>query len=185
MRCNCYLSSRDGTLELKSLTRPGHRSIPFRVMRYVSLLLLLLVFTAAAERAYSQSCPVVVVSCPKSDSGPGLTFSANVSGTDPSVKLTFNWVISAGKITSGQHTPSIIIDTTGLGGISFTATVEVGGIPNKCGNKASCSIVVCDLVVARKFDEYGSETKALVRTRPRSEPHRKTRRVTNKGKAST
>lgn len=123
-------------------------------MRYISLLALLFMLNAAGL-AYSQDCPVVVVSCPDSANGPTLHFNANVSIGDPSAKLTFKWTVSAGKITSGQETASIIVDTEGAGGITFTATVEVAEFPKECKNKASCSIVVCDLVVARKFDEYG------------------------------
>lgn len=164
MACNRQMCNKLGFLTLKTLTEQEHRSIPCKVMRYTSLLLLLLILPASAQRAYSQECPVVTVSCPDSSTSPRLTFSANVSGGDPD-KLTFNWTVSAGKITDGQDTASIIVDTAGLGGISFTATVEVGGIPNKCGNKASCSIIVCDLVVARKFDEYGDLSWAEERAR--------------------
>jgi hypothetical protein len=94
-----------------------------------------------------------------------LAFTANVSAGNPSTKLTFNWAVSAGKIIGGQGTASIIVDTTGVGGRSFTGTVEVGGVPGECGNKASCSIIACDLVVARKFDEYGDLSWAEERAR--------------------
>ncbi len=67
-------------------------------MRYTPLLLLLFVISAETQRTYSQSCPVVVVTCPDSSIGSSLTFAAKVSGGDPSAKLTFNWTVSAGKI---------------------------------------------------------------------------------------
>ena len=186
MRCNCYLSGRDGILGVKSLTRQSHRSIPFSVMRYRPLLLLVSILPAGAELAYSQSCPVVTVSCPDSNNGPTLTYSANVMIGDPSPNLTFNWTVSAGKITSGQGTGSITLDKTGFGGQAFTATVKVGGLPQECPNEASCSVLgPCPPPVARKFDEYGSETKAVGLTRPRGTSQRRTRRITNKGKAST
>jgi hypothetical protein len=128
-------------------------------MRYLLLLSLVLVVTGA-DPAYSQDCPGVVVTCPDSELGPTLTVSANVSGSSPAAKLSFNWTVSLGKIISGQGTASIIIDNTEIRRQSFTATVEVVGFPKECGNKASCSIIVCPGPAARKFDEYGDLTWA-------------------------
>jgi hypothetical protein len=150
---------------VKSLTKKEHRSIPVNVMRYTPLLLFLFVISAGAQQANSQSCSTVVVSCPDSDSGTTLTFSANVSGGD-SAKLTFNWTVSAGRITAGQGTASITVDKTGFGGQSFTATVEVAGLPKDCPNLASCSTPIIDLAPpARKFDEYGDLSWAEERAR--------------------
>jgi hypothetical protein len=120
------------------------------------------------RQAYSQvvgvSCPVVAVACPDADFGPTLTFAASVQAA-PSAKLTFNWTVSAGTITSGQGTASITVDTSGFepvdksgfDGQSVTATVEVGGdFPTECPNKASCSTGVSGSVRALKFAEYGN-----------------------------
>jgi len=170
------------------LTRQEHRSIPCSVMRYISFLLLLFVL-AGAGRAYSQQqriedpCPPISVTCPDTDTGSTLRFAANVGY---SAKMTFNWTVSAGKIIDGQGTAAITVDTTGFGGQTFTATVEVEGLPKDCPNVASCSTpIVGRPPTARKFDQYGKETKAVVLTRPRGTSHRRTRRITNKGKAST
>jgi hypothetical protein len=134
-------------------------------MRYPSLLLLLFVIFAGGQRAYSQSCPFVVVTSPDSYSGPTLTFAARVSGGG-SAKLTFNWTVSAGKITGGQGTASITLDKTGFGGQTFTATVEVGGLPKDCPNLASCSTPLVDPPPpSRKFDEYGDLSWAEERAR--------------------
>ena len=111
------------------------------------------VICAQAKRA--DGCPTVTVSCPDSAEAATLTFTASVSGADPTVKLTFNWTVSAGTITGGQGTSSIIVDTAGFEGQSFTATVEVGGPPRLCSNTASCSTNICHLPLTRKFDEYG------------------------------
>ena len=136
-------------------------------MRQISLLLLF-ILAASVQQAYSQSCPVVTVSCPDRDDSSILTFAANVSGADPSIKLTFDWTVSPLKITSGQGTTSINIDSTGFGGQTLTATVEVGGLPKGCENKASCSTSICRLVHARLVEEYGdlswAEEKALLDT---------------------
>lgn len=134
-------------------------------MRYASLLLSLFIISAGVERAYSQSCPVITVTCPDSDTNPTLTFSANVSGGDPSAKFTFEWTVSAGKIAGGQGTASITVDNARLRSQGLTATVEIGGIPTECGNKASCSLISCPPPVARKFDQYGDLSWAEERAR--------------------
>ena len=104
-------------------------------------------------------CPAVAVSCPSDvDEGAPITFTASVTGGDTSVTGTYNWSVSAGTITSGQGTSSITVDTTGIGGQTVTASVDVGGYPPACATTASCSTQVKPRVVpeARKFDEYGN-----------------------------
>jgi hypothetical protein len=147
---------------------------------YVVFLVILIAASMGARRTHAQGqrigdCPVVLVSCPDSDTGPTLTFTANTVGGDPSIKLTFNWTLSAGKITSGQGTPSISVDTSGFEGQTFTATVEVGGFDKACANQASCSTRVCGLIVATKFDEYGDSISPLPRTPKRLRRHRRRR----------
>jgi hypothetical protein len=68
--------------------------------------------------------------------------------------------VTAGTITSGQGTSSITVDTTGLGGQSVTATVDLGGLDPYCAKTASsCPVpigkpevppVTCD----KSFDDY-------------------------------
>lgn len=102
-------------------------------------------------------CPEISISCPTGDVQPGspATVSVNVSGGgNPSV--TYNWSVSAGTISSGQGTPSITVDTTGLDGQTVTATVEVGGLPPECDRTRSCSFTVGTPVSpqCRIFDQY-------------------------------
>jgi hypothetical protein len=125
-------------------------------MRYTSLLLLLFVISAGSERAYSQSCPQFSVACPDSIDTSPITFAVR-TGNDLSNKRTFKWTVSAGKIVGGQGTSSIIVDANGIEEKSITATVEVGGLPEGCGNVASCSTpTICPPPPSsRKFDEYG------------------------------
>ncbi|HKP38977.1 MAG TPA: hypothetical protein VJT71_19115 [Pyrinomonadaceae bacterium] len=102
-------------------------------------------------------CPTVTVSCPDAvDEKSPATFTANFSPGTPSVTETYNWTVSAGTITSGQGTSSITVDTTGAGGNSITATVEVGGVDPSCNRTASCTVQVRPVSIARKFDEYGN-----------------------------
>lgn len=100
-------------------------------------------------------CPTVNVSCPEaaSENAP-VTFTANVSGGTPAPGVTpgFNWTISAGRITSGQGTPSITVDTTGLAGQTVRATLDITGFGMPC--PASCSVSIPIMNKPRKFDEY-------------------------------
>jgi len=100
-------------------------------------------------------CPTVNVSCPDQvDEGQPMTFTANFSGNQ---SITYNWSVSAGTISSGQGTSSITVDTTGLGGQTVTATVEIGGIDPSCSRTASCTTSVKQKAIptCEKVDEYG------------------------------
>jgi hypothetical protein len=103
-------------------------------------------------------CPTVTVDCPTglTNQGTPITFTANVSGGATNVTATYNWSVSAGTITSGQGTPSITVDTTGLAGQTVTGTVQVGGYPPECQTTASCSAQIAAPPACRKFDEYGN-----------------------------
>jgi hypothetical protein len=96
------------------------------------------------------------------ESGTPATVSANVSGGyEPGLKLKYNWVLSAGVITSGQGTPTITIDTNGLAGESVTATVEVGGFPSWCDRTQSCTLAPIDYAPSsRLFGKYGEVGRA-------------------------
>ena len=100
-------------------------------------------------------CPTVSVSCPTDVKlGEPITFTASVSGD---ANVTYNWSVSAGTISSGQGTSSISVDTTGLGGQTVTATVELGGLDPSCSRTASCTTgVIPAAAVPVKFDEYGN-----------------------------
>ena len=62
-----------------------------------------------------------------------------------------------GTITSGQGTPTITVDTAGIGGQTVTASVDVGGYPPTCATTAPCSTQVRTVVplTPTRFDEYG------------------------------
>src|SRR5260370_32987708 len=80
--------------------------------RYVIFPLVLLTAAICAQRAYSQTpgevlCPTVAVSCPDAATGHTLRFTANLPSASPSARslVTFNWTVSAEKITRGQGKP--------------------------------------------------------------------------------
>jgi hypothetical protein len=99
-------------------------------------------------------CPNVTINCPDvQQAGTPVTFTASVSGGTPGATPVYNWVISAGKIISGQGTPTVTVDTAGLAGQPISATVEVAGYNLEC--RASCQASVPALPDSKKFDEIG------------------------------
>jgi hypothetical protein len=91
-----------------------------------------------------KKCPQLVIACPLEtvEQNTQLRFSALVAGDDPNAALTYSWSLSSGKISEGQGTPSIIVDTTGMGGRRITAKVLVGGLGQGCQSTVSCAILV-------------------------------------------
>jgi hypothetical protein len=83
-------------------------------------------------------CPSLSVSVPSEvKSGEPVTFTA--TGSD---EATYNWSVSAGTITSGQGTSTIVVDTSGLAGQSVTATVSLGGLDPSCSATASATVTI-------------------------------------------
>ncbi|HEY9283543.1 MAG TPA: hypothetical protein VIP46_08820 [Pyrinomonadaceae bacterium] len=104
-------------------------------------------------------CPTVSVTCPDHVvEGESLTFTASVSGADPNVEPTFNWTVSAGSISSGQGTPTIKVDTAGVGGQTITATVDVGGYARQCSMADSCTAALVKRPKPARLDEYDAIT---------------------------
>ncbi|HYY58499.1 MAG TPA: hypothetical protein VE842_14295 [Pyrinomonadaceae bacterium] len=118
---------------------------------------LLCLGTSTPAQAPGAQCPTITVDCPTQIIEPGetATISATIEGADPSLKLTYNWSVSAGTIIAGQGTQTITIDTTGTAGQTSTATVELGGLDSSCHKIASCSLVPHHSIVSRRFDKYG------------------------------
>ena len=85
-------------------------------------------------------CPTVAVTCPENaESNQSMKFQAHVYGGDPTVKVTYTWSVSAGKISGGQGTSTITIDVSDVTRRSITATVSIGGYDPACVNTASCT----------------------------------------------
>jgi len=100
-------------------------------------------------------CPTLSVTGPSAavNAGEDMVFTANVNGG--TCNPTYNWSVSAGTITSGQGTPVIHVDTTGLSGSNVTATVEIGGCCAECPRNASETGIVASKPVSVKTDEFG------------------------------
>src|SRR2546430_7503903 len=110
------------------------------VNRYKLLLSVAILTLSASEAALPQEpriadCPVLVVACPDRIA-PGVKFVGSLSGAALE-KVNWKWSVVGGSIYSGQGTPSILVTPTSIS--SLTASVEVGGLPLLCGNKASCT----------------------------------------------
>lgn len=109
------------------------------------LCLLLIAPASGGQNARpAQKCPQLVIACPLEtvEQNTQLRFSALVAGDDPNAALSYSWSLSSGKISEGQGTPSIIVDTTGMGGRRITAKVLVGGLGPGCQSTVSCAILV-------------------------------------------
>ena len=87
--------------------------------------------------------------------GDVITFSVSVNAGDLRFSPKYDWTVSAGKLKSGQSTSVIKVDTTGTGGQTVTATVEIGGMPASCVKTASVSSDVDEKPKAKKIEEYG------------------------------
>jgi len=90
-----------------------------------------------ANRIICRLCPTISVSSPDTvEAGNPLSFTATMSSIP---NVTYKWTVSGGRITEGQGTTYLTVDTNKLEGKTVTATIEVGGIDPACSNKASSS----------------------------------------------
>ena len=85
-------------------------------------------------------CPNLSLDCPNHApvDGERITLSAS---TNAEGGLKFKWQVTAGKIVAGQGTTKITVDTTGVGGRTITATIEMADSSGHAMN-TSCSIPV-------------------------------------------
>jgi hypothetical protein len=89
-----------------------------------------------ASRINCVLCSTPATSCRDSaQAGTIVPFTVSVGGTE---KLTYKWTVDKGRITNGQGTPSINVDTSKVHSKTLTATVEIGGNPG-CPNTSSCT----------------------------------------------
>ncbi len=100
------------------------------------------------------TCPSITISCPDTVRvGESITYRANVTNLATTITPTYQWTVSAGRIISGQGTPSITVDTTGIAGQPINARLSVGGFNMDCS--AQCTTQIPYNPEPRKFDEFG------------------------------
>lgn len=103
-------------------------------------------------------CPNIVISCPdKVAPNQPMTFTASVAGGTAGITPVYNWTVSAGRITEGQGTNTITVDTTGLAGQSVTATLKMAGYGSlNCSATCVGQIQPEPPPSCRKFDEFAA-----------------------------
>jgi len=100
--------------------------------------------------------PTVAVSCPeKVKEGLPLYFNAAITDGARDARPVYNWTISSGKITGGQNTRTITVDTSDQGNQIIRATVEVSGMGR--ARIVSCATVVEMVPKAYKLAEYDGQ----------------------------
>jgi hypothetical protein len=98
--------------------------------------------------AQCTECPTIEVDGPNNvDEGSPLNFKANLDHLPPGFNPAYNWSVSPGIIGGGQGTPSVTVNTTGLGGQTVKATVQIPGLPAGCVDNASHSTQVKPVTV--------------------------------------
>jgi PEGA domain len=110
-------------------------------------------------------CPFPVsISAPQSvKEGEIISFAADVAYSGNS-SLRYNWKVSpsSARVISGAGSPTLNVDSTGLGGqrITATLTADDGSSDPTCAQSAQAVAVVAPLekviIVAREFDECNS-----------------------------
>ena len=121
--------------------------------------------TLEIPRAVQSPCPYPVnISAPAAASeGNIVTFTADVAYAGPSA-LAYTWTISppSARIVSGAGTPTISVDTTGVGRQRLTAilVVDDGSGDPVCRQRASASTIITQNAPPpakpRRFDEFPS-----------------------------
>lgn len=100
--------------------------------------------TTSQVRVTNFCTPCFELNCAFSDS-PSDTqnFFANVEDFVHAGTPIYHWRTSKGRVISGQGTPMVSIDTTGLpDGTEYLVTVSIGGIQSYCDNQLSIKAVV-------------------------------------------
>ncbi len=116
------------------------------------------------ERTETEACPynVSVDGPDKVLEGDLITF-ASIDAMNYPTPLKYVWTVSPGsaKVTSGLGTSAITVDTSGMGGQTITANLDVsdGLYAKQCGQQLPVATMVESLppIEAIKFDEFESK----------------------------
>ncbi len=117
------------------------------------------------EETTKRACPYnIQLDGPQSViEGDLITFASFNTVTTGAIPVIYNWAVSPNTInvTSGLGTPSITVDTTGMGGQTITADLDVndGVYDATCRQRISVSTIIEKKPLPpspRKFDEFQS-----------------------------
>ena len=124
------------------------------MMRKILLISFWLLFLCLCSAAQEQitGCPSVSVSGPAGIVEPGgiATFIVRMDARVKAYKPSYKWSVSAGEIIRGQGTPQIGVLVPDS---AFTATVDVGGLPDGCTSTFSEMMAGDPMPQAIKLDE--------------------------------
>ena len=137
------------------------RPILISLSSLILIALLVPITGSTTPYPHQVECPTIAIDtpsniiCPDAD----VTFTASVMGGNINSQHTFNWTVSAGRIISGQDTPTITVATANASGnqidAGVNATVElVGGQWGSCSRTASYAVQVKPFCPDRKFDAF-------------------------------
>ena len=127
-------------------------------------LVAILLTIGTVSSAQAQNCPGIAVESSSYEVPMGDTLVFVVNTKNAPANVTYNWVISAGTIISGQGTAMIKVNTKDLEGMFVTATVDLGGLPRNCNSSASSTteiIPAAQLILSGTFTS-GQELKNAV-----------------------
>ena len=119
------------------------------------------------EETLTRACPYnIQLSGPdRVIEGDLITFSSINLVTEGAIPVKYNWAVSPSNvtITSGLGTPSITVDTRGMGGQTITADLDVndGVYDANCRQRISVPTIVERIPpppAARRFDEFPSRS---------------------------
>lgn len=119
---------------------------------------LVIAICSAYTSAQTASCPKIETHGPSASvvAGDAVTFVANVSGGDLKAVIKYDWSVSIGKITKGQGSPAIVVDSSAAGDQTITATVEIGGVDERCSRTSSVSADIKAAVKPILVEQYSS-----------------------------
>ena len=113
-----------------------------KAISFLSALACVALASAAAAQPKPPACPKIELTGPYESSGKA-PFTLTVLVQDPgNIDPTYNWMVSAGAIESGQGTSTVTVNPEGA--TFVTATVELGGFDRACSTVDSHSVSVSD-----------------------------------------
>jgi hypothetical protein len=130
------------------------------VTRSIQILSVFFLLTlASVVRAQTPpTCGIVgIEGTSKVEQGIPLYFKVKTTGMLHTTKPEYKWTVSRGIILNGQGTYQLSVDTSGIGGIEVTATVELVGATPGCNGSASTTALVEPAVFTcgLAFDQFG------------------------------
>jgi hypothetical protein len=93
--------------------------------------------------AINASCPTFTLEPPSApvEEGQLAILMVKVTGSGAN-RVTFHWMVSAGKIQRGQATAMIAVDTRQLGGVGILVAVELGGLAPACKRSEVVAVMI-------------------------------------------